>query len=128
MKTTVTTIKTIGQTLVDLQEAVKANQFGVINVLDLQAKLKEKGVALPFGCYVVDVCNPHKANAVLVQDPSISAALPCRISVYEKEGKTCLTTINPTAILSGLTDAVGVDLIAAEVEQTLLRIMETAAK
>jgi uncharacterized protein (DUF302 family) len=128
MKITVTTTKTIGQALADLHEAVKANQFGVINTLDLQAKLKEKGVLLAHGCFVVDVCNPHKASAVLAWDPSVSAALPCRISVYERDGKTWFTTIKPTAMLAGLTDADGLEAIAVEVEQTLVRIMESAAK
>lgn len=128
MKITVTTAKPIDRALADLQEAVKANQFGVINTLDLQAKLKEKGVTLPHGCFVVDVCNPHKAIAVLTQDPAISAALPCRISVYEEGGRTCFTTIRPTAILAGLTEAAGLGAVAAEVEQILTRIMETAAR
>ncbi len=127
MKITVTTAKPLDRALADLQEAVKANQFGVINVLDLRAKLKEKGVELGYGCCVVDVCNPHKALAVLTQEPAISAALPCRISVYERSGKTMFTTMRPTAILSGFADDAPLAAVAQEVEQTLTRIMEQAA-
>lgn len=127
MKITVTSDKPLDRALADLQEAVKANQFGVINVLDLRAKLQEKGAQLGYGCCVVDVCNPQKALVVLTEEPGISAALPCRISVYEQGGKTRFTTMRPTAILSSL--AVGANLVAVaqEVEQTLTRIMEQAA-
>jgi uncharacterized protein (DUF302 family) len=127
MKITVTTAKPLDKALADLQVAVKANQFGVINVLDLRDKLQEKGVSLGYRCCVVDVCNPQKALAVLTQEPAISAALPCRISVYEQGGKTCFTTMRPTAILSGFADAPSRAAVAQEVEQTLTRIMEQAA-
>ena len=69
-------IDTVGQRF---EAAVKARKFGVIGVVDLQAKMKEKGVPFDNSCRIYEVCNPNKAKQVLEADMRISTALPCRV-------------------------------------------------
>ena len=77
-----------------LEVAVKAHQFGVIAVVDLKSKMQEKGVEFERACRIYEVCNPHRAKEVLDSDMSISTVLPCRISVYEDDGKTKVATVS----------------------------------
>jgi uncharacterized protein (DUF302 family) len=108
-----------------LEKAAADNQFGVLGIHDLKEKMAAKGV--PFGCEcrILEVCNPHKAKKVLEENMSISTALPCRISVYEDGGVVKVATIRPTMLLN-LFDSPELQSVAREVEDTLIRIIETA--
>ena len=64
---------------------------------------------------------------MLGENIEISTALPCRIAVYAEGGRTILATIAPSALLT-MFDAPGAAATAREVEATLLRIMEEAAR
>ena len=70
-----------------IEQAAKDNQFGVLDIHDLKQKMASKGVEFAPECRIIEVCNPHKAKEVLENDMAVSTALPCRISVYEEDGK-----------------------------------------
>jgi uncharacterized protein (DUF302 family) len=63
----------------------------------------------------------------LEADISIANALPCRIAVYEQDGKVKISTLRPTAVL-GMFGRPELEPVAQEVEETLLRIIDTACK
>ena len=108
-----------------LEAAAKQHQFGVLNETDLRAKMQSKGVEFAPACKVFDVCNPHRAKVVLENKLEISTALPCRISVYEEDGKTKVATLLPTQVL-GMFGAEGLDSIAQSVESDLMAIIDEA--
>jgi uncharacterized protein (DUF302 family) len=110
-----------------LAEVAPQHQFGVLGVHDLRAKMESKGVAFDRECRVFEVCNPKQAKEILTQSIGVSAALPCRISVYEDGGRTLLATIRPSALL-GLFGAEGGEAIARDVEASLVKIMEESAQ
>lgn len=126
MKHIVTSDKPIDQAVKDLEEAVIRNKFGVLHIHDLKATMKNKGVDFPHECRIFEVCNPHKANAVLTNDMSLNMALPCRISVWEEAGQIKIGTLKPTELLSVLSDADELTLIAEDVENTIKAIIDEA--
>jgi uncharacterized protein (DUF302 family) len=73
----------------------------------------------------MEVCNPQKAKAVLEENMSISTALPCRISIYQEDGRVKIATIRPSMLLN-LFDSPELQAVAREVEDTLVRIIDTA--
>ncbi len=101
-------------------------KFGVLGSIDLRQKLQEKGLVFDRECLVFEVCNPQAAKQVLDYNPAISAALPCRIAIYQENGKTRLASILPTSLL-GLFPHPELQPVAAEVERTILRIMHELA-
>jgi uncharacterized protein (DUF302 family) len=119
--------KPLERVVTDLEQAVTRNKFGVLGVHDLKVKMAEKGVPFARECRIFEVCNPNQAKKVLEANLEISTALPCRISVYEEGGKTRLATIKPTAMI-GLYPNPELRGVAEEVETTLVRIMEEAAR
>lgn len=121
-----TSEKTVDQVMTDLQERIKANAFGVLNIHDLKATLKKKGFDLKNTCYVLDVCNPKQANHVLNEDIGMNVALPCRMSVYEDGGKTKIAMIKPTAMLHALSDSQELKKVAEEVEAVLIKVIQEA--
>ena len=111
----------------DLEAAAQKYKFGVLAVHDLKAKMQEKGVEFSRDCQVFEVCNPQQAKKVLEANAEISTALPCRISVYQEGDGVTLATLRPTALL-GIFGIPGLQDVAQEVEETLLKMMDEAAK
>ncbi len=106
-----------------LEAAAKKQKFGVLNETDLRGKMQSKGVDFKPQCMIFDVCNPNYAKMVLDSNIDISTALPCRISVYEDNGLTKVSTLLPTKVLNMFgTD--GLDTIAQSVEKALVAIID----
>ena len=76
-----TSPKSVVDTCEAIRQASSKHQFSVLAVLDLKAKMKEKGIAFDNDCQILDVCNPKNASIVLKQNMTVSLAMPCRISV-----------------------------------------------
>jgi uncharacterized protein (DUF302 family) len=107
--------------------ACQNHKFGVIGEHDLQAKMKEKGVEFSRECRIYEVCNPMKAKLVLEEEMEVSTALPCRISVWRDGERTYLAMIRPSHMLA-MFPAEGLASVAAEVEETMMAIMDEAAR
>ena len=121
-----TTKKTVSEAAVALHAAVEANHFGVMQVHNLKETMVKKGVAFDHECLIFEVCQPQQAKKVLDQNMSVSTALPCRISIYEESGKTILASLKPTTLLA-LFNTPQLTDVAQEVEDTIVKIMKTAA-
>jgi uncharacterized protein (DUF302 family) len=94
------TDKTVSEAAAALQTAVQDNHFGVMQVHNLKETMTKKGVEFARECLIFEVCQPQQAKKVLDQNMSVSTALPCRISIYEEDGKTILATLKPTTLLA----------------------------
>lgn len=121
------TDKTVSETAAALQIAVAAHHFGVMQVHNLKETMVKKGVDFARECLILEVCQPQQAKKVLSENMSISTALPCRISIYEEGGKTIMATLKPTTLL-GMFNAPQLKGVAQEVEDTIVKIMEDAAR
>jgi len=120
------TDKTVTDAAAALQAAVQANHFGVMQVHNLQETMTKKGVEFVHECLIFEVCQPQQAKKVLEQNMSVSTALPCRISIYEEDGKTVLATLKPTTLLA-MFNTPQLEAVAQEVEDTIVKIMKEAA-
>ena len=119
--------KSLSEVARDLEAAAQKHKFGVLAVHDLKAKMKEKGVDFERDCLIFEVCNPQQAKKVLEANAEISTALPCRISAYREGSSITLATLRPTALLE-LFQTPGLRAVAAEVEETIIKIMREAAE
>jgi len=122
----VTSDKSLDQVSTDLQAAVVAHKFGLMATHNIRETMSNKGVDFDRECRIFEVCNPHQAKKVLESRIDISTALPCRISVYEEDGKVKLATMKPSMML-GIFDAPELDSVATEVEASIMAIMQDAA-
>lgn len=122
----VETDKSVAQATDDLVAAVQEHGFGVLHTYDLQATMKEKGVDFPHACRILEVCNPHHAAQVLTADMQVSLALPCRICVFEQEGRTKIGTLRPGQMMEIFAGAQDLAPVAATVEKAMLAMIEDA--
>lgn len=119
------TDKTVSETGTALQTAVQKHHFGVMQVHNLKETMTKKGVEFDHECLIFEVCHPQQAKKVLESNMSVCTALPCRISVYEEEGKTILATLKPTTLLA-MFNSPQLATVAQEVEDTIVKIMDEA--
>lgn len=123
----VPTEKSVAEAAAALQAAVAANNFGVMQVHNLQETMNKKGVQFSRECLIYEVCQPQQSKKVLDEDMSISTALPCRISIFKEGRQTILATLKPTILLA-MFNIPQLKNVAQEVETTLIKIMQEAAK
>ncbi len=122
----VETDKNVDQAVADLTAAAAERGYGVLHVHDLRAKMAEKGVAFPCECRVLEVCNPRQAAAVLEADMRISLALPCRVCVFEQDGRTRIGALRPAEALAVFSPDAELREAAAQVERDVLAMIEAA--
>lgn len=120
------TEKTVTETATALHAAVQVNHFGVMQVHNLKETMAKKGVEFAHECLIFEVCQPQQAKKVLDENMSVSTALPCRISIYEEDGKTILAALKPTTLLQ-MFHTPQLEEVAQEVEDTMVKIMKEAA-
>jgi uncharacterized protein (DUF302 family) len=109
-----------------LRDCAAKHSFGVIAVHDLQQTMRNKGVDMATPCLVYEVCNPQQARKVLEADGSLSAALPCRISVYEAPGKGLhLATIPPVDMMAMFGNP-ELDETARQVQDVVMDMIQSA--
>ena len=111
----------------DLRAAASKHGFGVLQAYDLKETLTAKGFPLAHACHILEVCNPQQAAKVLAEDMGMNIALPCRVSVYEDNGKTKIATALPTKLLSALSDSPALAAVAQDVETKMVAMMHDAA-
>ncbi len=110
-----------------LPEISASHKFGVQATHNLREKMESKGVPFHRECRVIEICNPGHAQVVLNQQIEISTALPCRIAVYEENGRTILATMKPTAMIQ-MFNAPGAAATAQLVEDAIIRIMDETCR
>jgi len=119
--------KSLADVCAAMEPAVQRHKFGILGIHNLKEAMAKKGVAFERDCFIFEVCNPVQAKRVLESKMEISTALPCRVSVYQEEGKVKIATIKPTEMLAAY-HAPDLEPVAREVEQTIISIMREAAE
>ena len=85
----------------EMEEHAKEHGFGLLNFYEFQ-KILHKGFPIEKEINLFELCSPPGAQQAISQISAISVYLPCRISVYEEEGKTKLSTIGFEEILNAV--------------------------
>lgn len=105
-------------------EALKAEGFGILTRIDVQATLKEK-IGQDFRPYVIlGACNPHLAYRALSADASAGLLLPCNVVVEEADGGSLVRIVNPDAMMGvpGMENQAAIQAVAADARAKLERV------
>jgi len=98
----ITTDKPLQMVKNELAEHAKECGFGVLGSYEFQKILHSKGLQLDKDITVYELCNPKAAKEALEIMPEISVYLPCRLSLYEDNGKTVISTIDIRDIMDSM--------------------------
>jgi uncharacterized protein (DUF302 family) len=81
-------------------EALKAEGFGVLTEVDVQATLRKK-LDMDFRPYkILGACNPPLAYRALQAAPEVGLLLPCNVTVSQTaEGDVAVSLVDPLAMM-----------------------------
>ena len=117
---------TIASVRPGVEAALKAEGFGILTEIDVQATMKAK-LGIDRAPYLIlGACNPPLAHRALEADPSVGALLPCNVVLREDGGEIVVEAMDPMAAL-GIVDAPGVRAVAEEVKARLVRAIDALA-
>lgn len=97
--------------------------FGVLTEIDVKATLKKK-LDADFRKYVIlGACNPPLALQALTTQLDIGLLLPCNVIVYEEDGGSVVSILDPISMLR-VVDNPELDPVAEEARSRLRRVFE----
>jgi uncharacterized protein (DUF302 family) len=107
--------------LAKVTDALKAEGFGVLTEIDVQATLKKK-LDVDFRRYkILGACNPPFAYRALTTSVDVGLLLPCNVVVYEEDaGHTHVAAIDPLETVAARGEP-SLEAIAGEVRAKLER-------
>lgn len=116
------TQRSYDEVLAKLPELLKAEGFGVLTRVDVQATLKEK-IGVDFRRYqILGACNPKLAHQALTAELGIGAMLPCSVAVWEEEdGRVTVNAVDPLQTIAAASPALRP--IAEQVRERLSRAL-----
>ena len=106
--------------------ALKEEGFGVLTEIDVKATMKMK-LDADFRKYaILGACNPPLAHRALSTELEIGLLLPCNVIVYEEDGGSVVSIVDPLSML-GIVQSPELQPVADEAGARLERVARTLA-
>ena len=104
-------------------EALKAEGFGVLTEINVQAVLKNKINVDRKPYKILGACNPTLANKALSLEPDLGLLLPCNVVIREEEDASITVAIVDPAAMFSVVNKPEMEEMADEVRTAFERIM-----
>ena len=111
-------------TVTAIEEATSEAGFRVQHIHDVQETLRQKGFTRT-PMKIVELCNAGYADKALRGDVAVSLFMPCKIVVYEDDGRTVVSALRP-AMISAFFPEAGLEDVATEVDTKVRAIVDRA--
>ncbi len=85
-----------------LPAACEEYKFSLLQTYVYHDILKSKGFPIDRKAWVYEICRAKTAASMLTDFPHFSIFMPCRLAVYEENGKTIISTMNMEVMLGAL--------------------------
>lgn len=118
----VMTDKSVEAAVAAIKVKAKEFGFGALWELNFQDKIEEKGFHLDKIFYLIDLCNPKLASAMLQENIELGYVLPCKVVVYEKNNQNYIGLLKPTMLVDLIDQSFSEQ--AKMVEENLIKILE----
>jgi uncharacterized protein (DUF302 family) len=97
---TVRTPAPFAEAVTRVREALKAQGFGVLTEIDVQATLRDKLGEEMEPYLILGACNPPLAHRALSADRRIGMLLPCNVVVRTESGQTVIEALDPQVMIT----------------------------
>lgn len=98
--------------------ALKEQGFGVLTTIDVKQTIRQK-LEKDFRKYVIlGACNPQLSHQALTDELEVGLLLPCNVIVYEDEGKSIVSILDPVEMM-GLAGNTALEPVAKQAKEKL---------
>ena len=104
---------------------LKAEGFGVLCEIDVQATMREKLGVEGEPYLILGTCNPPLAHEALQAEADLGVLLPCNVVVYRRGGETRISAVDPERMLS-IVENGELASVGTEVKRRLSAVVERA--
>jgi len=106
-----------------VEDALRAEGFGVLTEIDVSATMKKKLDANIAPYLILGACNPALALRAIQAEDKIGLMLPCNVILREmSEGRVEVAAVDPMASMQGVQNPALAD-VASEVQGKLARVI-----
>ncbi|HJP68328.1 MAG TPA: DUF302 domain-containing protein [Sphingomicrobium sp.] len=115
----------VDESVARVTDALKAEGFGILTTIDVQATLKSK-LGVDFPSYrILGACNPALAHQALQIEDKVGTMLPCNVVVHSlADGRTEIAAIDPVASMQAIPNQ-QLREAAEQVREKLERVIAT---
>jgi len=112
------------ETLEKVFEELKKAEVGIWSIIDLKEKFKES-LGIHFKKYVIlGTSHPSNIHQCVLAEENIGLVMPYNVILYERDKKTILSVIKPSASM-GMIENENLDKAAAEMEKRLKKVFDS---
>lgn len=119
--------KSVGETVSQVGAASEQFKFSVLHSYHFSEILAGKGFPIQREVFVFEICRAPMAAKMLTANPSFAVFMPCRIAVYEENGKTILSTMNMELVMESIKHNKELYTEAAVIYQSIQEMMRFLA-
>ena len=83
-----------------VRDALKAQGFGVLTEIDVQATMRDKLGEEMEPYLILGACNPPLAHRALSADRRIGLLLPCNVLIRSDAGQTVIEALDPQTMIA----------------------------
>ena len=71
-------------------EAFEKHKFSLLHTCNYHEIVESKGFPIDRKVYIFEICRTKTASVMLTDYPHFSIFIPCKLAIYENEGKTVI--------------------------------------
>lgn len=78
------------------------HKFALLQTYNYHEIVAGKGFPISRKVFIYEVCQAKTASLMLTTNPEFSIFMPCKIALYEMDGKTIISTMNMEIVLKAV--------------------------
>src|SRR3989339_2116553 len=111
----------------EVSKECENHKFALLQTYVYHDIVKEKGFPINRKVYIYEICQAKTASLMLTSNPEFSLFMPCKLAIYEHEGKTVISTMNMGIMLDAVSSNKELYASAVSLFNTLQTLMNALA-